>query len=182
MSSAQPFTARRQPDDAEAARRSDAHRRGELTLVSARRSVGQHISDVWRSRELLRQLVRRELKVRYQNSALGFAWSLLNPALMMGVYTLVFSVFLDNGIDDFPIWLLSGQLIWICFASAVSGGAGSIVSNSYLVSKVRFPREILPLAVVGSSLVNFGLQLIVLLGAIVAFQHSIDWSHVPLAS
>jgi ABC-2 type transport system permease protein len=152
----------------------------ELTLVAPRRSVTQHVKDIWRSRELLRQLVRRELKVRYQNSSLGFAWSLLNPALMMGVYTLVFSVFQRIDIDDFPIWLLSGQLVWIAFSSAVAGGASSITGNSYLVAKVRFPREILPLAVMGAAIINLFLQLIVLAAAVVAFRHPIDWSHLWL--
>jgi ABC-2 type transport system permease protein len=152
----------------------------ELTLVAPRRSVTQHVKDIWRSRELLRQLIRRELKVRYQNSSLGFAWSLLNPALMMGVYTLIFSVILKSKVADFPIWLLSGQLVYICFSTALSGGAAAITGNSYLVAKVRFPREILPLAVIGSAVVNLLLQMVVLFGAVVAFGHRIDWSHLWL--
>jgi ABC-2 type transport system permease protein len=138
--------------------------------VAPRRSILGHIRDIWTYRELLNQLVRKELKVKYKNSTLGFAWSLLNPAFLMLIYWLVFDVFLNASQPKFPIWILSGLLIWNFFAGALVAGTNSVTGNSYLVGKVRFPREILPLASVGAALVHFLLQTIVLLVAMVAFQ------------
>lgn len=152
----------------------------EMHLVAPRRSVGQHLSDLWDYRELLRQLVRRELKVKYKGSALGFAWSLLNPAAMAGIYYLVFVRFLGNAQPDFHIWILSGLLIWQFFASSLLGGAVSVVGNSYLVGKVRFPREVLPLAAVGASLVHFFLQLGVLFVIAFTTRYDLDWAWLPM--
>jgi ABC-2 type transport system permease protein len=138
--------------------------------VAPRRSILGHIRDIWTYRELLNQLIRKELKVKYKNSTLGFAWSLLNPAFLMLVYWLVFDFFLKAGQPKFPIWILSGLLIWNFFSGALVAGTNSVTGNSYLVGKVRFPREILPLASVGAGLVHFLLQTIVLLVAMVAFR------------
>jgi len=117
-------------------------------------------------RELIRNLVIRDLKVRYKNSALGFLWSLLNPLLMTLVFTVVFTVMLPQNIDNFPVFFMAGYLPWTFLAASVLGGTGSIVRNSHLIKKVYFPREILPLSEVLSNLVNFGLAMIVLFGLI----------------
>jgi ABC-type polysaccharide/polyol phosphate export permease len=150
-----------------------------LEPLASRRSVAAHVADVWRFRELLRQLVRKELKVRYRSSALGFVWSMLNPLFLLAVYALAFSV-LGAGFQDFPIWLITGLVVWGLFASAVVQGTTSITGNSYLVGKVRFPREVLPLAAVGASLVHFVLQLAVVFALLLAVGHSIAWSYLWL--
>jgi ABC-2 type transport system permease protein len=143
---------------------------GDMYDVAPRRSILGHIRDIWIYRELLNQLVRKELKVKYKNSTLGFAWSLLNPAFLMLIYWLVFDVFLNASQPKFPIWILSGLLIWNFFSGALVAGTNSVTGNSYLVGKVRFPREILPLSSVGAALVHFLLQTIVLLVAMLAFR------------
>jgi len=151
---------------------------------SAQVPTRQRLGEIWDCRELLAALVRKELKVKYKDSALGFAWSMLNPAMYLVIYYLVFSIFLRNGIPLFPIWLLSGLLVWNFFSGAIPSSTGSVVGNSALVKKVSFPREILPLASVGASLVHFCLQSIVLLGALAAFRHNVDPAFVflvPLA-
>lgn len=152
--------------------------------VVPKRSVVQHLADIWRYRELLRQLVRKELKVKYKNSSLGFLWSLLNPAMMVVIYYLVFAIIFKSGIPKFPIWLLSGLLVWNLFSSSLAASTASITGNSYLIGKVRFPREILPLASVGAGLVHFFLQGIVLVATLLLFRHGIAWGYVwlvPLA-
>ena len=141
---------------------------------SARVPTRQRVTEIFESRELLFALVRKELKVKYKDSAVGFAWSMLNPAMYLVIYYLVFSVFLGNNIPLFPIWLLSGLLVWNFFSGALPGATGSVVGNSALVKKVSFPREILPLAAVGASLVHFCLQSLVLLGALAVFRHNVD--------
>jgi len=120
------------------------------------RKIWRHLGEMWEYRDLVRNLVSRDLKVRYKNSILGIAWSWLNPLLMMLVYTLFFTVFLRRGdIAHYPVFLLSGLLPWNFFTGALLQGTGSIVSNGHLIKKVYFPREALPISVVLSNLVNF---------------------------
>ena len=119
--------------------------------------------------ELLTELVRKDLKVKYKNSALGFIWSLANPLLYLAVFTLVFTQLLDNGIDDFPVLFMSGFLVWNFFNLATLSGTGSVVGNANLVRKVRFPRVVLPLSSVGFAGVHFVLQLGVLLIVLALF-------------
>ncbi|HEV7865110.1 MAG TPA: ABC transporter permease, partial [Acidimicrobiia bacterium] len=122
-------------------------------------------------RELLLNLVRLELKAKYKASALGFAWSLLNPAMYLVVFYIAFDVILGGGIPRFPIYLLSALLVWNFFTAALNTGTGSVVAGSGLVKKVWFPREVLPLASVGAALVHFFLQLGVLVAALVLLRH-----------
>jgi ABC-2 type transport system permease protein len=119
--------------------------------------------------ELLAELVRKDLKVKYKNSALGFVWSLANPLLYLAVFTLVFSVFLDNGIPWFAVLFMSGLLVWNFFNMSTLSATGAVVGNANLVRKVRFPRVALPLASVGFAGVHFLLQLLVFLVFLVPF-------------
>jgi ABC-2 type transport system permease protein len=151
-----------------------------LVEWSRRPNPFQRIANVWRYRELLGNLVRKELKVKYKDSVLGFVWTLLNPMLYLVVFTLVFEYLLESQVEDFAIFFLSGLLAWNLFATALGGATGSIVGNASLVSKVWFPREILPLASIGASLVHFTFQATVLLGALVVVQRSPDWELLPL--
>src|ERR1700730_11488466 len=86
-----------------------------MRVVSARVPLGQRIRDIWQFRELLVGLTRKELKVKYKNSALGFLWSLLNPAAILLTYYVVFQLILKNGVPFFAIYLISGILVWNLF-------------------------------------------------------------------
>jgi ABC-2 type transport system permease protein len=112
-------------------------------------------------REILLNLVRKELKVKYTASVLGAVWSLLNPVVFLAVFSFVVKV-LDNRIDDFPVFLLSGLLVWNFLAAALQSGARAVIDNANLVKKVAFPREILPLASIGVALFDLVLQSAVL--------------------
>ncbi|MDQ1439345.1 MAG: type transport system permease protein [Acidimicrobiaceae bacterium] len=129
------------------------------------------MADIWRYRELLVGLVRKELKVKYKNSILGFVWSMLNPALYLVVFYVVFQLVLKAGIPNFAIYLLSGLLVWNLFSTGLPGATGSIVGNAAIVKKVAFPREILAMAAVGASLVHFVLQGAVMLLALLFFRY-----------
>ena len=130
-----------------------------------------HIQEIWTFRELLRNLVVRDLKVRYRNSALGVLWSLGNPLLMMVVFTMVFTVMTPaTAIKKFPVFVLCGILPWNFFSFSIIGSIRSIVDNVHLVSKVYFPRAILPISIVLANMVNFLMALIVLFAFIFAFQ------------
>jgi len=113
--------------------------------------------------ELLNQLIRKDLKVKYQGSTLGFVWSLANPLLLLGIYYLIFAVVFDNNVPSYHVYLMSGLLAFTAFSQGVSGASGSVVSNAGLVKKVRFPLLVLPLSGVGFAMVQLALQLPVLL-------------------
>ena len=91
----------------------------------------------------------------------------------------IYHHFLD-GVPEFVIFFASGLLVWNLFTAALSGATSSVVSNAGIVKKVYFPREILPLAAVGAAIVHYLLQMVVLIGMLVAFQHNINWSLVWL--
>lgn len=114
-------------------------------------------SDLWRYRELLGFLAWRDIKVRYKQTALGVAWALLQPLVTMGIFSFVFGVVAGMGRGDptYPLVVMAGVLPWQLFASALGGASGSLVANSHLVSKVYFPRLIVPLSALGVALVDF---------------------------
>ena len=144
------------------------------------------VRDVWAYRELLGQLIRKELKVKYKDSILGFFWTLLRPLLYLLVYAVAIGIFLGSGkvIPQFGIYLFTGLLAWTLFTDIIGGATGSIVGNAGLVKKVYFPRELFPLAVVGAALINFLLQAAILVLAYVAtwsFPSPADLPLVPIA-
>lgn len=130
----------------------------------------RRVGEFYQYRELLRNLVVRDLKVRYRNSVLGVLWSLLNPLLMTLVFTVVFTLMIPSNIPNYPVFFMCGFLPWTFLASSLTGGASSIVNNANLIKKVYFPREILPISDVISNLVNFLLALVVLFAMIYVFQ------------
>ena len=137
------------------------------------------LRELWGYREILANLVRKELKVKYTASFLGAIWSLLNPVVFLAVFSFVVVV-LDNRVPDFPVFLVSGLLAWNLFSASLLSGSSSVIDNSNLVKKVAFPREILPLASVGVALVDFVLQTGVLLLYIVISGHGIGVQAIVL--
>lgn len=133
--------------------------------------------ELWRFRELLWALTLREIKVRYKQTVLGVAWAILQPAALTLIFTIVFSFFLkvDSGGVPYPVFSYSALLPWTFFTTAVSFGALSVVNNGNLVTKVYFPREILPLASVGAAFFDF-------LMASVIFVVLMFFYHVQISS
>ncbi len=137
-------------------------------------------------RELLGLLVRRELKARYKDSALGFVWSLLRPLALLLIYYVAIGKFLgaERSVPDFAIFVFTGLTAWGLFAEITGTSTTSIVSNSGLIKKVYLPREIFPLASVGSSGFNFLIQLAILLAAtLVTGRFPLSWNllYLPLS-
>jgi homopolymeric O-antigen transport system permease protein len=115
--------------------------------------------------ELLRTLVRRELRARFKGSALGLFWSLIYPLAMMGVYTLVFSVLwkVTGNIPHYPLFVLSGLAVWGFFQAGIQLGTTSLVSNGDLITKVWFPRELVPASAVLAQTVTIFVMLAILI-------------------
>jgi ABC-type polysaccharide/polyol phosphate export permease len=140
-------------------------------------SVVARLRELFRYRDLIRNLVVSEVKTRYKSSVLGFVWSLLNPLAMMLVFTVVFGALWPNQqVNNFPIFLLCGLLPWNFFSASVVSSINSVLANGNLVKKVYFPREVLPIAAVLAQLVNFLLALVVLFAALLIFRtHFSPW-------
>lgn len=134
-------------------------RAGEAMVDRAkeRDSFARTLVAVFRYRELLRNLVSKDLKLKYRGSVLGFLWSLLNPLLMIVVYTVAFKYILQMRSEGFVFYLMLGILAWTFFVNSVTMAAGAIIDNGGLVKSVFFPRAILPLATV---LFNFAQYLL----------------------
>lgn len=122
------------------------------------------IRELYKYRYLLRNLVVRDLKIRYKNSVLGFLWSFLNPLMMMAVYTVLFTILIpNNDVRQYSIFILVALIPWQFLTSSLMGSTGSIVNSGPLIKKVYLPRILLPISVVLSNLVNFFLSFIILL-------------------
>jgi lipopolysaccharide transport system permease protein len=148
----------------------------DVPSVGSNRSANSHsvtarLRELIRYRDLIRNLVVSEVKIRYKNSVLGFVWSLLNPLAMMMVFTVVFGFLWPNQtVENFPIYLLCGLLPWNFFSASVISSVNSVVNNGNLIKKVYFPREVLPISTVLAQLVNFLLALLVLFAALIIFR------------
>ena len=110
------------------------------------------ITELYNYREMIFSLVRRYLKGRYKGSFLGFFWTFLNPLLQLAVYTMVFSVILRNGREDYYLFLFVALVPWIFCSSCASSGVSCIWQQQDMVKKIYFPREVLPLSFVISNL------------------------------
>lgn len=161
----------------------------ETSATSSARGVTGFVAslrEIFGHRELLDLLIRRELKARYKDSSLGFLWSFIRPLTMLLIYYVAIGQFLGAArmIPDFAIYVFAGLTLWGLYSDVITGGTASIVSNAGLIKKVYLPREIFPLASVGSSLFNFGIQFLILIAATVVLgQFPLSWNllYVPLA-
>ena len=156
----------------------------QITIVNGKIQLGQRLKDLWTNRELLFLLIRTELKVKYKNSVLGYAWSMLNPALVLTIYYVVFKIIAKNGQPNFAVWLFAGLLVWNLFNVAAMSATAVVVGKAGIVKKVAFPRELLALSVVGVSMVLFAIQVVVLVLAMLLFGIAPDLSFlvlIPLA-
>jgi ABC-type polysaccharide/polyol phosphate export permease len=123
-------------------------------------------SDLVRYRELFGNLFRRDVQAKYRGSLLGLAWTLANPVLLMAVYLLVFSVLWKTPFGDeghYALFLLVGLSAWIFFSQSVQSASRSMLDNANLIRKTRFPRQLVPLSIVATHLLSFGVMILALL-------------------
>ena len=121
------------------------------------------LKDLYTYRELLKTNIKKDIGGKYKKSALGIAWSFLNPLLQIAVYAFVFQVVLKSNIEDYAVYLCCGLIPWQYFAGIVNKGAATIIDNGNVIKKVYFPREILPISVVTSEGVNFMIATVIIL-------------------
>ncbi len=141
------------------------------------------LRELWHYHELLGIFVWRDLAVRYKQTSIGVVWAIFQPLLMAVVYTVIFGRFakFDSGGVYYPVFVFAGLLPWQYFSSSLAGGAGCLVSNVNLVTKVYFPRMLLPLAAIVTPVVDFVLGFVVLVGMMIVFDEPPNGLAVLLA-
>ena len=154
----------------------------EILTIEAGRTEKHYWRDLWRYRELLGYLAWRDVKVRYKQAVLGVAWALIQPAVTTAIFVFLFGNLakMPDGGVPYPLLVLSGLMAWQLFAAALSGSSGSLVSNASLISKVYFPRLIVPLASLGVALIDFLVVLLLFVGVALWFGHSPSWHWLVL--
>jgi lipopolysaccharide transport system permease protein len=153
-----------------------------VVIDPSTRHLYSDLKEIWEYRELLLLLVWRDLKVRYTQTAIGGAWAILQPLVNMLIFTVIFGTFAKIPSDGlpYPIFAYTALLPWTYFASSLNRCVVSVVGDAHLISKVYFPRLILPLCGVVSGLVDFALAFIVLLGMMVWFGIFPTWGVLAL--
>ncbi len=148
-----------------------------VTIQPSSSWAGLDLGDLWAHRELLYFLIWRDIKVRYKQTVLGVFWVVMQPLLTTFVFTVFLGVLVRVPSDGVPYPLLafSGFLLWTFFASAVTAGSTSIVSNAHLITKVYFPRSIIPLAAVAARLLDFGVAFVILVGMLIYYRVDVTW-------
>lgn len=118
-------------------------------------------------REMIISLVQQDLRGRYKGSVLGFFWTFLNPLFQLVIYTLVFSVIMRAGIEDYYLFMFVAFVPWLFFSNCINGGARAILDKKDLIKKIYFPRLVLPISYVTSNFINMLLSFVVVFGAII---------------
>jgi lipopolysaccharide transport system permease protein len=147
-------------------------------IKSEEAGVELNLGELWQYRELLYFLTLRDIKVRYKQTLMGVAWVIIQPLLTVLIFTLVFNRFVrfDTGPLPYPLFALSGLLLWLFFANAVTNSTNSLLSNSNLITKVYFPRLFIPAASVGAGLVDLGVAFLLLIALCIYYGVALKFS------
>lgn len=140
-------------------------------VIEAGRSEQHYWRDLWRYRELFGFLAWRDIKVRYKQTALGVSWAIIQPLTTVGIFSFVFGVLAGMGRGDpkYPLLVMAAVLPWQLFSTSLASSSGSMVANAHLISKIYFPRLMLPLASIGVALLDFLIVLALFFGAALWF-------------
>ncbi|MCP9494744.1 MAG: ABC transporter permease [Pyrinomonadaceae bacterium MAG19_C2-C3] len=155
-----------------------------VVVIEARRSWSAlDLRELWAYRELLYFLTVRDIKVRYKQTALGAAWAIIQPLFTMLVFTLFFGRLagIDTGGVPYPLFAFAGLLAWTFFSNAVTNSGNSLVTDARLISKVYFPRMIIPGAAVAAGWVDLGIAFLFFLGLLLCYGVSLTWKLLLLA-
>lgn len=146
-------------------------------IIEAGRSNTAYWQELWRYRDLLGFLASRDIKVRYKQTVLGVAWALIQPIVTTGIFSFVFGKLagMSSGGVPYPLLVLAGLLPWQLFSAALAGSSASLISNGHLISKVYFPRLIIPLCSLSVAVVDFLVVLVLYLGVSLWFGRVPSW-------
>lgn len=160
----------------------DARSRRVRILEAPTKWSALRLGELWEYRDLLYILAWRDVVVRYKQAVLGVAWAVLQPLVMMAIFTLLFSRIADvpTGAVPYPVFALVGLIPWTLFASAVGGSGASLVGSSSLVSKVYFPRLVMPTAAVLAWIPDFIVGTVVLFVVMAVFGYAPEWTALLL--
>lgn len=138
----------------------------------------EYFSEIYKSRHILGQMVKRNIKNQYRNSVLGILWTILNPLLYMFVLSLVFSQFFGTnaGISCYPVYLLTGNILFSMMSTSTTSSLGCIVHNAGLITKVKIPYYVFPASITISNLVNFGFSYICLIIVMLVLGQPFYWT------
>jgi len=154
-----------------------------LLIIEAGGTERQYWKDIWRYRELFYFLAWRDILVRYKQTAIGVAWALIRPFLTMVVFTIVFGKIANlpsEGTAPYPILVFSAMLPWQFFANSLSESSNSLISNANLISKVYFPRLVVPTSAVVVSFVDFMISGTILIGLMAWYNFIPSWRIITL--
>lgn len=150
-----------------------------ITLRPSRGWISLNLRDLWLYRELVFFLTWRDVKVRYKQAALGVAWAILQPVTSMVIFSVILGYLLkvptDNGIP-YPVFSYVALLPWQLFANALTKSGASLVGSANLITKVYFPRLVIPISSLGASLVDFLFSFLVLIGLMFFYQIQVTWN------
>jgi homopolymeric O-antigen transport system permease protein len=154
-----------------------------FTIRAGRRRIGADLLDLWTHRELFYFLTWRDVKVRYKQTVLGASWAILQPFLTMVIFTLFFGKLAKIPSDGipYPIFAYAGLLPWTFFSNAVTSSGNSLVGNSSLITKVYFPRMIIPGSAVAAALLDFAIAGVILLAMMAYYGVALSWQAAMLA-
>ncbi len=138
------------------------------------------LAQIYSYKDLVLNLVSRDFKTRYKRSYLGILWSLLNPLLLILVYTLAFDYIMKIRVKDFPMFFMCGFLPWSYFSAGILTSLSSLSDSGYLIKAVYFPREIIPLSIVLSCLLHFLITFIFVFPILLIYGYTPQWSYFAL--
>jgi lipopolysaccharide transport system permease protein len=147
-------------------------------ILEAGRAERHYWLDLWHYRELFRVLAWRDVAVRYKQTVIGAAWAIIRPFLTMVVFTVIFGKLANlpsEGTAPYAIMVFAGMLPWTFFSGALSDASGSILGNANLISKVYFPRLIVPMAAVGVALVDLAVNFAMLVALMIWYRYVPSW-------
>lgn len=148
-----------------------------IVIEPSKAWVALNLRQLWAYRELLYFLAWRDIKIRYKQTALGAAWAILQPVFMTLIFTIFFGKLPGVGSEGlpYPLFALAGLVPWTFFANSVSASSNSLVGNAHLITKVYFPRLMMPAAAVMAGLVDFALSFVVLAGLMIYYRVGLTW-------
>ncbi|HEY7300340.1 MAG TPA: ABC transporter permease [Xanthobacteraceae bacterium] len=164
--------------DRDLSRRSSTAGAGAPLVIEAGRADRHYWADLWRYRELFAVLAWRDISVRYKQTVIGASWALIRPFLTMVVFTVIFGRLArlpSEGMAPYALMVFAGMLPWSLFAGALSDASNSLLGNANLITKVYFPRLIVPLAAVTVAVVDFAVSLLILLGLMIWYAFLPGW-------